>query len=213
MTTWTEHLAELDPAALSAIFPDPRAPALDEARAVWTRERHAAEDRRGARNARQLIDRLPEAGESLHYVWSGQFRHATVVPVILDLAGCTCRQLSISTLGYDDRCVELLLSELDAGRIQRIDMLSCLYHAAHNAEQSARWTQELARRGSRHAASKTHAKVLSFQFTDGHAVVVESSSNLRSCSMLEMSVISANPALAEWHRKWIDDVLTKELSR
>lgn len=215
MTTaadWTDSLCELDVATLPVLFPDPRVPSLDAPRAVWRKTQHQAEDKRGASNARQLIERLPGPDESLHLLWSGQWRHATIVPVILDLAGCSC-QLAISTLGFDDRCIELLVTELDAGRIQRIDALSSIYHAAHNPHQSRRLTDELSQRGSRHRAGKIHAKVLSFEFIDGRAVVVESSSNLRSCAMLELSVISGDPALGRWHAKWISEILDREAAR
>ncbi len=211
--TWIDALPELDCSALPALFPDPRGPALDEPRATWRKTQHQAEDRRGVSNARQLIDRLPGPGESLHYLWSGQWRHAHTIPVILDLAACPCRLLSVASLGFDDRCTDLLLAELDAHRIARIDVVSSIYHAAHNPSQSQRLTDELAQRGSRHRPAKCHAKVLSFEFIDGRATVVESSSNLRSCQMQELSVISGDPELARWHAQWIAEVLDRELTK
>lgn len=211
-TTWLDELPTIDPGALPALFPDAHGPALDEPRAVWRKTQHAAEDRRGASRARELIDRLPAPDESLHYLWSGQWRHATLIPVVLDLADCSCH-LAISTLGYDERCGRLLLAELDAGRIQHIEMTSSIYARAHYQDLDRWITAELAKRNSRHAASKTHAKVLSFEFTDGRAVVVESSSNLRSCAMMELSVVSGDPELAKWHAQWIGEVLDRELTR
>lgn len=211
--TWTDALCEIDPASLPALFPDPTGPALDEPRAVWRQTRHEAEDRRGASRAKELIRRLPEPGESLHYVWAGQWRHATLIPVVLDLAGVKCQRLSVATLGFDDRCTDLLVGELDAGRIQRIDLVSSIYHQAHNPTQSRRLTDELDRRGSRHRPAKCHAKVLSFQLVDGRAVVVESSSNLRSCQMMELSTVSGDPELAKWHARWISEVLDREQAR
>lgn len=211
-TTWLDELPTIDPGELPALFPDAHRAALDSPRVTWRQTRHEAEDRRGAHNARQLIDRLPEPGESCHYLWSGQWRHATLIPVILDLADCTCH-LAISTLGYDERCGRLLLAELDAKRIQHIDMTSSIYARAHYQALDEWITAELAQRGSRHAASKTHAKVLSFEFIDGRAVVIESSSNLRSCAMMELSVVSGDPTLAKWHAQWISEVLDREQAR
>jgi len=212
-TTWLDELATIDPGALAALFPDAHRAALDEPRGIWRKTQHEAEDRRGASRARELITRLPAPDESLHYVWSGQFRHATIIDVVLDLAGCPCRLLSVATLGFDDRCTDLLLAELDAGRIARIDVVSSIYHAAHNPTQSQRLTDELARRESRHRPAKCHAKVLSFQFADGRAAVVESSSNLRSCQMRELSTISGDPELAKWHAQWIAETLDREQAR
>ncbi|NLF70097.1 MAG: hypothetical protein GX575_13740 [Candidatus Anammoximicrobium sp.] len=212
-TTWLDELPCIDPGALPAVFPDSHGPALDSPRATWRKTQHEAEDRRGASRARELIRRLPARDESLHYLWSGQFRHATIIGVVLDLAACPCRLLSVATLGFDDRCTDLLLGELDAGRIARIDVVSSIYHQAHNPTQSKRLTDELAQRGSRHRPAKCHAKVLSFQFADGRAAVVESSSNLRSCQMQELSTISGDPALAKWHAGWIAEVLDREQAR
>lgn len=211
--TWLDALPCIDVAAMPALFPDAHPAALDEPRATWTRSRHEAEDRRGASRAKELITRLPGPDESLHYLWSGQWRHASIIPVVLDLAACQCRQLSVSTLGYDERCGRLLLAELDSGRIQHIDMTSSIYARAHYQALDKWLTEELSRRGSRHAASKTHAKVLAFQFADGRATVVESSSNLRSCAIMELSVVSGDPSLAEWHAAWIAEVLDREQSR
>ena len=208
--TCLDTLPTIDVATLPALFPDAHPAALDEPRGTWRRTRHEAEDRRGASRARELITRLPEADESLQFLWSGQWRHATVVPVILDLAACTCSRLSVATLGFDDRCTDMLVAELDAGRILHVDVVSSIYHQAHNPTQSKRLTDELSRRGSRHRPAKCHAKVLAFQFLDGRAVIVESSSNLRSCAMMELSVISGDPVLAEWHCRWIGEVLMRE---
>jgi len=212
VTDWTDQLCELDPSALQPIFADSHPAALDSPRALWRKTQHEAEDKRHISRAKELITRLPAPDESLHYVWPGTFRHAAVIPAVLDLAGCSC-QLAISTLGYDKRCGELLLAELDNGRIQHIDMTSSIYARAHYQALDKWLTAELAKRGSRHAAAKVHGKILAFQFTDGTALVVESSSNLRSCQMLEASVISGCPKLAKFHREWISQVLDQEGAR
>ncbi len=211
MADWLDSLTALDPNSLQSVFPGSDQ-AVNMERAIWRKTQHEAEDVRHLANAKQMITRLPTADESLHFVWSGTFRHATIIPLILDFAECPCCHLAISTLGYDERCGNILLAELDDGRIQQVAMTSSIYHRAHNPKLDEWLTQEFTRRNSRHAASKTHAKVLSFQYSDGRATVVESSSNLRSCQMLELSVVSGDPVLAEWHARWIDDVLKRELT-
>jgi hypothetical protein len=180
---------------------------LDAPRVFRRAGEHLAEDARARRTARELIRRLPAVSECIHLLWSGAFRHADTIPVVLDLAGARCETLSIATLGFDARAVQILLTELDGGRINRIEMVSCVYAQAHFRELDSWLTSELKRRGSRHAAVRTHAKVLAFSFAEGQQIAIESSSNLRSCRMLELSVVTHDPALVAFHAGWIRELL------
>jgi hypothetical protein len=62
--------------------------------------------------------------------------------------------------------------------------------------------------GFRIAALRTHAKLLLIA-TGEARIVVESSANLRSCHNVEQATVFNDAELFDFHRKWIDDLLTK----
>jgi hypothetical protein len=45
------------------------------------------------------------------------------------------------------------------------------------------------------------------ELTDGRALVVESSANLRSCASIEQITLTADVDLLAFHRAWIDELM------
>lgn len=173
------------------------------------RGRHEADDCTRVAKAKDCLQRLPEDGESFHVLLSGHFRNADFIPSILDLAGERCERLSVCTLGYDRKTVDMLLRELDAGRIAHLAMLSCVYAQSHFPELHAWLTTELDQRGSRHLAARVHVKCMAFDFADGRRIAVESSANLRSCNMAELTTVTADDGLTAFHHEWIAELFEK----
>jgi len=212
--TWTDNLHALDLDALRPVFPADAirknaGVALDDEQTFRRRGRHEADDCTRIAKAKDVLVALPGDGESVHVLLSGHFRNSDFVPVILDLAGSRCESLSVCTLGYDRKTVDTLLRELDGGRIGRLSMLSCVYAQSHFPDLHAWLTTELDRRGSRHMAARVHVKVMAFTFLDGRRIAVESSANLRSCNMAELTTVTADAGLTEFHHRWIDDLFRK----
>jgi hypothetical protein len=65
--------------------------------------------------------------------------------------------------------------------------------------------------GLRYLVTHRNRKVLSV-LTDGRALVVESSANLRSCSSIEQITMTHEAGLLTFHRKWIDELLSEKAS-
>ena len=212
--TWTEALHPLDLDRLSPIFPGDAIAknvgvALDDERVHRRRGRHEAEDVTRISRARDVLQRLPKPGESFHVLLSGHFRNSDFIPAILDLAGERCDRLSICTLGFDRHTGEMLLTELDAGRITHLSMLSCVYAQSHFPDLHGWLTAELARRGSRHLAARVHVKVMAFDFADGRRIALESSANLRSCNMAELTTATGDAGLTAFHHRWIGELFER----
>ena len=70
-------------------------------------------------------------------------------------------------------------------------------------------TSELGRRGSRFAAARCHAKIMLIGLSDGTRYVSEASANIRACKSIEQFVLTNDPELHEFHRKWIDELMTR----
>ncbi|NLY01768.1 MAG: hypothetical protein GXY83_37255 [Rhodopirellula sp.] len=212
--TWTDSLHALDLDVLQPVFPADAirknaGVALDDEQVFRRRGRHEADDCTRISRAKDCLTRLPDDGESIHILLSGHFRNSDFVPTILDLAGSRCERLSISTLGYDRRTVDMLLRELDGERIGRLSMLSCVYAQSHFPDLHNWLTTELDRRGSRHMAARVHVKTMAFDFPDGRRFALESSANLRSCNMCELTTITADSGLTAFHHRWIDELFEK----
>lgn len=182
---------------------------LDDERSFRRRGRHQADDASRISKAKDVLVTLPEPGESIHILLSGHFRNSDFAPVILDMADCRCDRLSICTLGYDRHTADMLLRELDAGRIAHLSMLSCVYAQSHFPDLHQWLTTELSRRGSRHMAARVHVKVMAFDLADGRRLAVESSANLRSCNMAELTTVTADHGLTEFHHRWISELFEK----
>ena len=182
---------------------------LEDEQVFRRRGHHLTDDCTRISKAKEVLHRLPEPGESFHILLSGHFRNSDFIPAILDLAGNRCDRLSVCTLGYDRHTVDMLLREIDGDRIGHISMLSCVYAQSHYPDLHQWLTAELSRRGSRHMAARVHVKVMAFDFPDGRRITVESSANLRSCRMTELTVIIADAGLTQFHHDWIAELFRK----
>ncbi len=209
-----ETLKPIDLDGLQPVFPgdairkDARL-ALDDEQTHKRKGTHTADDATRIGKAKDCLTMLPGDGESVHVLLSGHFRNSDFIPAILDLAGERCEKLSVCTLGYDRKTCSTILGELDNDRITHLSMLSCVYAQSHFPDLHAWWTAELARRGSRHLAARVHVKVMAFDFADGRRIAVESSANLRSCNMAELTTVTAAEELTAFHHKWIDELFQK----
>ena len=211
---WTDTLQPIDLDVLQPVFPAEAVAknagvALDDEHVFRRRGRHEADDCTRISRAKDCLTALPGDGESVHVLLSGHFRNSDFVPVILDMANDRCERLSICTLGYDRRTVDMLLRELYGGRIGRLWMLSCVYAQSHFPDLHAWLTTELDRRGSRHMAARVHVKTMAFDFADGRRFALESSANLRSCNMCELTTITADSGLTEFHHRWISELFDR----
>lgn len=211
---WTDSLHQIDLDVLRPVFAADAVAKnagvrLDDEQIHRRRGRNQADDCTRVSKAKDVLQRLPEAGESFHVLLSGHFRNSDFIPSILDLSGDRCERLSVCTLGYDRHTVDMLLREIDGSRVGHLSMLSCVYAQSHYPELHSWLTSELSRRGSRHMAARVHVKVMGFDFTDGRRITVESSANLRSCNMAELTVVTADDGLTEFHHRWIDELFQR----
>ncbi len=124
-------------------------------------------------------------------------------------APAVLRYLCICTLGFSAANLAELLTMLDAGQVERVDFVYSLYFRSVEHEACDRLAIELARRGQRVVALRTHAKILLLETTAGGCYTIESSANLRSCRNVEQSTFTNDPALLKFHRGWLEELLTE----
>ena len=159
-------------------------------------------------NLAKALGALPAPGETLHVVCRGNWPAWALVPRALELAApATIRWLGLATLGFSRENIDELAGMLDAGLVGRADLLFSCYFRSHEVELVGHLAAEMATRGQRTVALRTHAKVIAAELTDGTALVVESSANLRSCRNVEQFTISNDRPLLDFHRGWMDELI------
>ncbi|MCG2683982.1 MAG: hypothetical protein L6306_10255 [Planctomycetales bacterium] len=165
-------------------------------------------DARRLQNAIEHIGRLPEPGEAFHLVTAKRYSLWHVIKAVLHFAApTTIAYLGIATLGFSKTNLDELLTEIDAGRIGKVDFLFSVYFKSNERESCERLAHELTARGQRVVAMLSHAKILLMQLSDGRSYVVESSANLRSCSSIEQIVVTHDRELFDFHWRWINEIM------
>jgi hypothetical protein len=122
-------------------------------------------------------------------------------------APATIGYFGLATLGFPRQNLEELLTELDSGRIAKVDFLFSVYFKSNEKEICQRLAHELVTRGHRVVAMLTHAKIMPLETTDGRQFVVESSANLRSCASVEQIMLIQDGELFQFHRAWLNDIM------
>jgi hypothetical protein len=164
--------------------------------------------------AGQLLDTLPGPGESLHVLMTGRYDLMHVLVLLLERQAPRgpCR-LRIATLSYNARNVTELLAQIDAGRIGQLTFLCSKFFRENDTEIYVLLQKELQERNpdGRHrlAASRNHAKVVTFHWADGTCYALEGSANLRSNSNQEQYALINDRGLHDFHASWIEELVSR----
>lgn len=215
MTSWLDSLPTLDPSA-PLFFPEPEcvqrnAVALPEQPKNYTRHLEGmAEVATRSRSAAEAIPELPLVGWATHGILSGNWDVWQVVPRTLELiAPATIAAINISTLGFSPTVANELMALMDAGKIGRVTFLCSHYFKSHYTDLAEATARGLAERGGRFAVSRTHAKVICMETTDGRFLTFEGSGNLRACRNIEQFAFVHDRGLVKFHRGWMLDLLDR----
>jgi hypothetical protein len=154
--------------------------------------------------AEKQFKRLPEKDESFHCLMGGDYNGSDIIPAIIALAGRDCERVRIATLGFNKSNIRQMCRMFDDGDIKAISIACCIYFRDTSRPLYEFAKNEFAERGQSLIASRTHAKIISFEFAPDDRIVIESSANLRSCNNIEQLVISNHRELYEMHAGWID---------
>ena len=196
------------PATSSATRPAGEALGLQAQRITRRpRTRRCVDMREQTGAARRLVCPLPRAGESIHALLSGEFILAAVIPAVLEkLAQATA--LTVSTLGLNDTTIDLLVRELETGRLTKCDLVLSHYFQQADKEQCARAVHRMHQAGQAVAVCRCHAKVMLFAPARSAArYVIETSANLRSAVCLEQLTLSNDAELYAFHAGWLTQIL------
>lgn len=158
-------------------------------------------------NASKHLDHLPAPGCTIHGIMRGNYSFCDLIPAAVKLlAPARFTYLAATTLGFSRKAGLQLLDLLDAGHVKTLDFICADFFEKSDPEISLFLRNELARRGSRFAAARCHAKIILFATDDRQFFTSESSANIRACRSIEQFALTNDRELYEFHRGWIDEV-------
>ena len=188
-------------ARVGGIARDPRA----ERRAAKRRTLRLG--REGA--AAEQVGRLPELREDIVLIATGKWHGFDMLAALIELAGegVTCRELYVSTLGFNRMQADTLAEMLDDGRIERCTFMVSNMFTQKNPDEYDYLAAMLHERGQTIGDTRNHTKLMLLELSDGRHIVTHGSLNLRRCNCFEQMAITQDPELFAFFAEFISDAL------
>lgn len=159
-------------------------------------------------NLKEFLKSVPERGETIHLVSNGNFDYWNFVPAILDLTGEKATEFYGSTWTMSRPNALQLLDLFDAGRLEKVTLLSGLYFKRRESSVYTTIAGGLIDRKQRFLCLENHAKVILMQIGRRH-IVIEGSANFTANPRIEQNAITDDEPLYRFHQGWIDSLFKK----
>ena len=156
------------------------------------------------------IGELPEPGEDVVMILTGDWHGWDVLGAVLDLAGgATIERLHIATLGFNRTQGQHLADLIDDGQIGRVTMVvSEIFSEKSIGEFGTLHRLLVEERSQSLASTRNHAKLICCQMTDDRRFAIHGSLNLRRCNAFEQMIISHDRELYQFFVDYIEEVAT-----
>lgn len=224
----TEDLSDLDPLyeAVPPVEEDPlETDHMPTARQARRDAKHKIIKATHRERMAEILDRLPEPGETFHIVSNGTFDHFDFVPRIAELMdGVGSFYGSTWTMSRPNALD--LLELYDQGKIGEITLATGLYFKRRETAVYATILEGLQKRGQRYISAKNHCKVSCFapKFRwDGNPqpldpaepaepdwgcwISVEGSANYTANPRMENFTVTNSKKVFDLHVGWIEELL------
>ena len=156
--------------------------------------------------ASEVVNVLPEPGESLHCLMTGRYDLMHVILAIIGKVG-PVDHLRIATLSFNGPNVDEMRELLDSGRVTRLTLLASKFFMENSRPIWALCEEAFEGKQAALAAARNHCKVVCFDFRDGRRLILEGSANLRTNSNVEQLAIINDAGLFDFHAEWIDEAV------
>ena len=164
--------------------------------------RRRAEDHRARGLLAGQLDPLPAPGETAHLLVHGAVPLSAIIWHIVDQRPPA--DLAISTLGFNRHFIHELIDRMRTGRVLSATVVCSNYFSRADAAEYEEARAVLTAWPCKLTDARTHAKIAVF----GH-FSFEGSANLRSCRSIENVAITHDKSLAQFHAKWISELIHK----
>lgn len=166
------------------------------------------EDKMKREKVGELIDTLPEPGESLHIVSNGSFDYFTVIPHIIEMCGENVEDFYFSTWTLSVTNVASMLDMFDRGILKNLNALTGDYMKTREANVYHSLLAGIKSRGQRIANNKNHSKVTLMKCGENF-FVVEGSANFTANPRIEQFVLTNHEGLFHFHKKWMEEIISR----
>jgi hypothetical protein len=162
----------------------------------------------GIKRAAELLDHLPNEGESLHCLLLGYFDLCNLLLAFLERVGMPCDVLRIATLSASKRNVSELAALLDSGAVRRLDFLTSDFQKEHDTDIFEMAISELSvKRGQKVAAARSHCKLITLTFENDRRYVFHGSANLRTSRNSENVTLCRSAEVHGFYDTYLADVV------
>jgi len=163
-------------------------------------------------NAEELAKELDLSENARNYVMlSGYFIYGDLIEAIIYEKDFIVKEMTISTLSYNEGNVDSLAGLIDDGRIQKLNIVISDYFYSHERRNIIKYTyQELDKDDKfQLAVAGTHSKVVLFETVAGEKIVMHGSANLRASGNIEQVMIEHSAALYDFNQEIFSATIEK----
>jgi hypothetical protein len=155
--------------------------------------------------AADLIDELPNHGETIHAVSDGKFDYWNMVPVTIDLLGGHIGELWGSTWTMNRNNVSEMMELFDSQKVDSIAIITGTYFKRRESAVYAMILSGLVARKQKFVAFENHTKILLMENGKDY-ITIEGSANFTANPRFEQFTMSNDRTLYEFHREWMSGV-------
>lgn len=152
----------------------------------------------------EIVERLPEPGESFHIITNGKFDFYDVIPRVLELGKMHGAKVSAATWCCNRRCALNLLDLIKTGKIAQMELIVGLYLKRREQAVFSTLANGFIEYGQKLLATECHAKVITIEH-EKDRFSIESSANWTSNPRIEQFAIINDRGLHDFHREWIGE--------
>lgn len=153
----------------------------------------------------QLLDVLPEEGESFHLISNGKYDYYTFIPTILNHVG-HIDEFWGSTWTMNRANLEDLFNLFDSGKIDTMNIITGLFFKRRETSVYATLVDGMSRRKQKVKSCENHAKILLIRSGEKY-YVVEGSANWTANPRIEQNMITQSKELYNFHKGWMQEYI------
>lgn len=156
--------------------------------------------------ADEVMNELPEQGESIHIVSNGSFDYFTLIPLALKMMGDKIGDFYFSTWTLNNSNSEAILKLYDDKKVKSVNCLVGLYFKKRETAVYNMLYDGLKSRGQRIFSNENHSKVTLLENGFDY-IVICGSANFTANPRVEQFTIHNSQELFNFHKEWMDQII------
>jgi hypothetical protein len=192
--------------AIDFSLEDPRLP--DQPQRISRKLKREMFDKQRLKTLGDIFPTLPAPGEAHHIITNGKFDFYDALPRVLELGQMHNATVTAATWCCNHRCALDLIDRIESGQIGSMKLIVGLYLKRREQAVFSTLANGLTKHGQKLLATECHAKIFTIQHAQNH-ITIEGSANWTSNPRIEQFTITNDRGLHDFHRKWIDDAISR----